>query len=83
MVTRGITHLLTTTFPVVVIQSVFSLLPLGMFLFPFITLNRYQPIDSTLSGQIFLPLHQGLLLLSTTIGFGHDSSNLLNSEKVT
>ena len=47
MVTRGITHLATDTLPVLVIQSVFSLLPLGRYLLPLTTLNRYQPIDSS------------------------------------
>ena len=46
MVTRGITHLPTDILPVLVIQSVFPLLPLGRYLLPFTTLNRYQPTDS-------------------------------------
>ena len=43
MVTKGVTHLATNTLPVPVIQSVFSLLPLGGYLLPLTTLNRYQP----------------------------------------
>ena len=37
MVTRGITHLATDTLPMLVIQSVFSLLPLGRYLLPLTT----------------------------------------------
>ena len=47
MVTRGITHLATDTLPVLVIQSVFSLLSLGRYLLPITTLNRYQATDSS------------------------------------
>ena len=46
MVTRGITHLATDTLPMVVIQSIFSLLPLGRYLL-LLTLNRYQPTNSS------------------------------------
>ena len=52
---RGITHLATNTLPMLVIQSVFSLLPLVRYLLPLTTLNRYQTTDS--SGKFFLPLH--------------------------
>ena len=55
---RGITHLATDTLPVLVIQSVFSLLPLGRYL---TTLNRYQPTDS--SEKLLLLLYQGMYLL--------------------
>ena len=51
MITKGITRLATDTLPVLVIQSVFSLLPLGRYLLPLTTLNRYQPTDS--SGKLF------------------------------
>ena len=61
MVTRGITHLATDTLPVLVIQSVFSLLPLSRYPLPLTTLNRYQPIDS--SGKLLLLLYQGMYLL--------------------
>ena len=51
MVTRGITHLATNTLPVVVIQSVFPLLPLGRYqtrdsnaIFIFTTTSRNVPI---------------------------------------
>ena len=47
MVTKGITHLAADTLPVLVIQSVFSLLPLGRYPLPITTLNRYQPTDSS------------------------------------
>ena len=47
MVTRGITHLATDTLPMLVIQSVFSLLRLGRYLLPITTPSRYQPIDSS------------------------------------
>ena len=58
MVTRGITQLAANTLPVLVIQSAFSLLPLGWYLLPLTTLNRYYPTDSSV-----LPLHQGMYLL--------------------
>ena len=47
MATRGITHLATYTLPVLVIQSVFSLLPLGRYPLPITTSSRYQPTDSS------------------------------------
>ena len=47
MVTKVITHLLTDTLPVLVIKSAFSLLPLGRYLLPVTTQNRYQPTDSS------------------------------------
>ena len=47
MVTRGITHLVSDTLPVLVIQSVFSLLPLGRYPLPITTPSRYQPRDSS------------------------------------
>ena len=40
-----VTHLATDTMPGLVIQSVFSLLPLGRYLLTITTLNRYQPTD--------------------------------------
>ena len=55
MVTRDITHLATDTLPVTVIQSEFSLLPLGRYLLPVTTHNRYQRTDSS-----------GKLLFTTT-----------------
>ena len=51
VVTKDITHLATNTLPVVVIQSVFLVLPLGTYLLLLTTLNRYQTTDS--SGQFF------------------------------
>ena len=62
MVTRGSTHLITKTLPVLEIQSVFSLLPLVRYLLALTTLNRYQPTNS--SGKFFLPLHHVMYLLS-------------------
>ena len=47
MVTRDITHLPIDTLPVLVIQHVFSLLPLGRYLLLLTTLNRYQPAGSS------------------------------------
>ena len=47
MVTRGITHQATDTLPVLVKQSVFSLLRLGRYPLPVTTPNRYQPTDSS------------------------------------
>ena len=55
MVTKVITHLATDTLPVLVIQSVFSLLPLGRYPLPITTPRRYQPTDSS-----------GKLLFTTT-----------------
>ena len=60
MVTRGIAHLEANILPVVVMQNVFLLLPLGKYLLPLATLNRHQPADS--SEKFFLPLHQGIYL---------------------
>ena len=51
MVTKGITHLLTDTLPVLVIKSAFSLLPLGRYLLPVTTQKRYQSTGS--SGKFF------------------------------
>ena len=45
MVTRGITNLATDILPVLVMQSVFSLLPLDRYLLPITTPSRYQPTD--------------------------------------
>ena len=47
MVTRGITRLATDTLAVLVIQSALLLLPLGRYLLPLTTLNRYQLTDSS------------------------------------
>ena len=47
MVTRDITYLATDTLPVLVIQSAFSLPPLGRYQLPLTTLHRYQPADSS------------------------------------
>ena len=47
MVTSAIIHLVTDALPVLIIQSVFSLLPLGRYLLPLTTLSRYQPTDSS------------------------------------
>ena len=47
MVTKGITHLLTDTLPVLVIKSAFSLLSLGRYPLALTTLNRYQSKDSS------------------------------------
>ena len=51
MVTRGITHLIADTLPVVEIQSTFSLLSLGRYLLPVTPWNRYQSAGS--SGKFF------------------------------
>ena len=58
MVTKVITHLLTDTLTVLVIQSVFSLLPLGTYLLSVTTQNRYQSTGSSV--KFFLPLHEGM-----------------------
>ena len=68
--------------PVLVIQSVFSLLPLGRYLLQVTTQTRYQPTDSRWKITVSLP-YQGMYLLSdieissnhTVLGFGHDSLN--------
>ena len=46
MVTRDITYLSTNTLPVVVLESVFPLLPLGRYLMSLTKLNRYETTDS-------------------------------------
>ena len=58
MVIRGTTHLATDTLPVLVMQSIFSLLPLGRYLLPLTTLNRYQPTDS--SGKLLFTTMSGV-----------------------
>ena len=47
MATRGITQLVVGVLPVIVMQSVFSLLPRGRYLLPLTTPNGNQPIDSS------------------------------------
>ena len=47
MVTRGINHVATDALPVLVIQRVFSLLPLGRYQLEITTPSRYQPTDSS------------------------------------
>ena len=47
MVTKVSTHLLTDTLPVLVLKSAFSLLPLGRYLLPVATQNRYQSTGSS------------------------------------
>ena len=44
--TRSITYLFTDTLPVVVLESVFPLLPLGRYLMSLTELNRYETTDS-------------------------------------
>ena len=46
MVTRDVTYLSTNTLPVVVLESVFPLLPLGRYLMSLTELNRYETTDS-------------------------------------
>ena len=43
----GITHLDSNTLPVVVMQNVFSLLPVSIYQLPLTTWNRCQPADSS------------------------------------
>ena len=47
MVTKVVTHLLTDTLPVLVIKGGFSLLPLGKYLLPVTTWNRYKSTGSS------------------------------------
>ena len=61
MITRGIIYLATNTLPEVVLESIFSLLPLGRHLLPLSTHNRNQPIDS--NEHFFSGLHPAKLLL--------------------
>ena len=61
MVTKVIIHMLTDALPVLVIKSAFSLLPLGRYLLPVTTQERYQSTGS--SGKFFFTttsLHQGI-----------------------
>ena len=46
MVTRDVTYLSTNTLPVVVLESVLPLLPLGRYLMSLTKLNRYETTDS-------------------------------------
>ena len=89
MVTRDITHLATDTLPVTIIQSEFSLLPLGRYLLPVTTQNRYQPTDSsgkllftTISRNVSTVRYRMSLVTILLLDFCHDSLNSLNSEKV-
>ena len=86
MVTRGITHLATVTLPVLVIQSVFSLLPLGRYPLPITIPSRYQPTDSsgkllyaTISRNVTFVRCRMSLVTILLLLFGHDSLNSLNS----
>ena len=54
---RGVAHLATDTLPVLVIQTVFSLLPLGRYLLQLATLNRYRPTNS--SGKLIFAAISG------------------------
>ena len=85
MVTGCITHLVsnTWTFPEVVIQSTFLLLPLGRYLLPLIIVNRYQTRNS--NQIVFFTTTSRMSLvwsvsgIHTTFGF---CINSLNSVKV-
>ena len=86
MVTRGISQLATNTLPVLVIQNAFSLLPMGRYLLPLTTLNRYEPRDSR--GKFFFTTRSRNVSIvryvsgnHTALGLYHDSLNSLNSEK--
>ena len=65
MVTRDITHLATDTLPGLVIQSVFSLLPLGRYLLPLTIQNRYQPTDSSGKFALYYYIKECKLLSDT------------------
>ena len=47
IVTTSTTYLNIVTFPVIVIEGTFSSLPLGRYLLPLTTLNRYQKRHSS------------------------------------
>ena len=89
MSTGGITHLATNTLPILVIQSVFPLLPLSTYIYCHSPLSTDTNLQKEAENS-FLPLHQGVCLLSdteclsndTALGFYHDSLNSLNSKKV-
>ena len=89
MVAKINTHLLTDTLLVLVIKRAFSLLSLGRYLLPVTTWNRYQSTGSR--GKILFYHYikrcnycqmQNVSSNHDSLGFCHDSLNLVSSEKV-
>ena len=62
------------------IQSAFLLLSLGRHLLPLTTLNRHQSTGS--SGKFFLPLHEGMYLLSD-IEYGNHTADMVRYDNHT
>ena len=72
-VTRSIANLVTDKFHVVVIDNTFSLLPLGRYLFPCASLNRYPP---RCSNKLFSFLDILLLYLEIFLFIATSSGNI-------
>ena len=60
-------------FQVIVVESTFSLLPLGRYILPLTTLNRY--LSRLSSKKVIVKKHSNFVLC-------HDSLNSVNSAKV-
>ena len=76
--TRGITYLVTDTFPATAIESTFSLLPLDSYLMPWATLNNHPPRCSnkkfffpTSAGNISIAGHKSIAGNHLTFGLCH------------
>ena len=80
----GTTYSDTVTFPVIIIESAFCLIPLGRYLSPLTTLDRYNTCLEVVIEILFLILYLQLtrhvvFREPTTFGHYHD---LLDSAKV-
>ena len=88
IVTTSTTYLDKVTFPVIVIESTFSLLLLDRYLLPLTTLNRYLSshsknfIFTTLSENATITRHGVFLVTIPVFVLCHDSLNSVNSAKV-
>ena len=90
VVTRGITYLLTDTFQAIVIESTFSLLFLGKYIYchePH-RVDTYPDVAITFLfspfhfGNISISRHRASLLTIPIFGLCHNSFNSVNSETV-
>ena len=81
MVTRDILYLTIDTFLDIVVKSNFLLLFVGWYLFRVVSGNRYLPRGSN-EKTLCITGTDNTSGNHTALGFGHDSLNSLNSEKV-
>ena len=88
MVTRDILYLTIDTFLDIVVTSNFQLLSVGCYLFRVVIGNRYPPRGSNENTLCITSTDNVSSQMGNTsgnhtdLGFGHDSLNSLNSEKV-